>query len=163
MATPTFGISLLWTFVLACLALVLDGERHLGAARYRVADAVGEFLRKLAVAGNGEDVFAVFVFVNGEDLRDQAYADRIGLARDRIDSDLHSADSRPPLDQLLDGLCWKTGTGIDICDLTVDGSAAPARWLDPGRGPAYAPGRPGKPVLALRRWHFGKAGGHRCP
>jgi hypothetical protein len=114
--TP-FGTTSLWTFVFACLALVLKIERHLGAARYRVADAVGQFRRKLAAIGNGEDVFAVFVFVNGEDPRDQASADGVGLARDRVDDDLHSADSRPPQEELPDGLCLKTGTGIDICDV----------------------------------------------
>ena len=70
-------------------------QGHLGAAGYRVADAVRVLGGDLAVVGDREDVLAVFVLVDGEDLGDEADADRVGLAGDRVDGDLHSADIRP--------------------------------------------------------------------
>ena len=75
-----------------------------------------EFRGDLAVTGDREDVFAVFVLVDGEDLGDEAGADRVGLAGDRVDGDLHSADIRPRGRALPERLCHGTGTESGICD-----------------------------------------------
>lgn len=48
--------------------------RRLGTAGHRVTDAAGKFRWKLAVVGNGGDVFAVLVLMAGEGLRHQAGA-----------------------------------------------------------------------------------------
>ena len=77
------------------IRLLVERQGHLGTAGYRVADPVRQFRGDLAVAGDREDVLAFFVFVDREDLRDETDADGVGLARDGVDGDFHSADIRP--------------------------------------------------------------------
>jgi hypothetical protein len=70
----------------------MDGEGHLGAAGYRGADGVGVFRGDLAVVGDGEDVIALFVFADAENLRHEAGTDRVCLADVGVNGHLHSAD-----------------------------------------------------------------------
>src|SRR6185437_6986012 len=99
----------------AWLCLFLDGQGHLGAAVDRVADAVGVLGGDLAVVRDREDVLALVVLVDGENLRDEAGADRVGLALNGVDGDLHSADIRPRGRLLPERLCCETGTESGIC------------------------------------------------
>jgi len=96
--------------------LLVERQGHLGAAGYRVADAFRVFRADLAVVGDGEGVLTLSVLVDGEDPGDEAGADRIGLAGDRVDGDLHSADIRPCRPVSLERLCHGTGTGNGVCD-----------------------------------------------
>src|SRR5689334_24959142 len=126
----------------ARLCLFLDGQGHLGAAVDRVADAVGVLGGDLAVVRDREDVLALVVLVDGENLRDEAGADRVGLALNGVDGDLHSADIRPRGRLLPERLCHETGTENGICDWRGMRSRVPAPCLDPPIRPSYAPGKP---------------------